>query len=221
MKLYNIHMDAIGKYNRIINAGTTYIVNKLSEMQLNALGYYNIVSESPHNRRYYINTQTKSLIDNKYTIGYTFIEKTLFDIQLLMLSDLRIVYEEKVLRPLIDTGLGYNVFGGQLDVIEMQDAKDNAETTIIDSDSNEQTVDGTIYTTIANAVKSKRNMLRVAGKTKVSEVKALATVAECINYEHEAYDYIVTQEDVDNDSSGTLVLDQIIVRYINNITDWD
>ena len=176
MKLYNIHMDAIGKYNTIINAGTTYIVNKLSEMQLNALGYYNIVSESPHNRRYYINTQTKSLVDNKYTIGYTFIEKTLFDVQLLMLSDLRIVYEEKVLRPLIDTGLGYNVFGGQLDVIEMQDAKDNAETTIIDSDNNEQTVDGTIYTTIGNAVKSKRNMLRVAGKTKVSELLKSGTL---------------------------------------------
>ena len=219
-KLYNNHTDTIGNYKTITSTDTVYIVDKLSEIELNNLGYYQIVSESPQDRRYYINTQVKALILNKYTISYTAVEKALLDIQSRMLDDLRSAYEEKSIRPIVDTGLGYNVFGGQLDVIELQDAKNNAETIIIDADNNEQNVDGVAYTAIADAVKLDRTTLRLTGKAKVSEVNALTTVDECITYEHQPYDYTITQEDIDNCHECEYILGEIIVKYTNNITDW-
>ena len=219
-KLYNIATDSIGNYKTIKVDDTVYIVDNSSEPVLNDLGYYQIVSESPEDRRYYINTQVKALVLNKYTISYTTVEKALLDVQSRMLDDLRSAYEEKSIRPIVDTGLGYNVFGGQLDVIELQDAKNNTESVIIDADNNEQNVDGVAYTAIADAVKLDRTTLRLTGKAKVSEVNALTTVNECILYEHQPYDYTITQEDIDNCLECGYTLGEIIVKYTNNITDW-
>lgn len=56
--------------------------------------------------------------------------------------------------------------------------------------------------------------------TKETAINALGSVADCILYEKQPYDYTITAEDVANDLTGTLVEGTIVTRYRNNVTDW-
>lgn len=220
MKLYNQNTDKIENLKVIPTAEANYIADKLSDAELNALGYYKLSIASTPDRRYYTYTKSGLVVGTVYEVTYIATERPLYDVQTRMLDKLRSVYEYLGERPKIDTGLGYYVYGGRDDIEELVDAKDNAETTILDADDNIQNVTGVSYTAIATAIKAHRAMLRNRAKFKVSEIKAFTTIEQCINYEHEPYDYTVTQEDVDNDIDGTLTLGQIITRYRDNITDW-
>jgi len=53
---------------------------------------------------------------------------------------------------------------------------------------------------------------------KEAEIEALTTLAECIDYEYFAYDYTITQEDIDNGYEGQV--DDIVVRHKNKVKDW-
>ena len=214
MRLYNIAKDRVEDVKVVTIGNENIIVSKATEQFLNSGGYYYIESTSPLDKRYYDNTKTKALIVNKYVMGYTSVQKSLYDVQERMLKDLRTSYEDKSFRPLVDTGLGYNVYGGQLDVIELQDAKDNTETIIVDADNNEQTVDGASYTIIATAVKTNRNLLRTTGKIKVSEVKILVDVDDCILYEKSPYD-CPELDDQGVPTGGT------VTCYRNKVKDWE
>lgn len=220
MKLYNQLDDKIENLKVIYHTSGNYVVDKLDITTLNTLGYYPIVQVSPPDRRYYTATRAESIVGENYEISYTPIEKPLAVVQDRMLDDLRDVYNKKALRPRVDTGLGYDVYGSQSDIAEFVDAKDNAETEIVDADNNIQSVTGVSYTTIADAIKADRAILRATGKTKVAEIKAFTTIQECIDYEHEAYDYTITQEDIDNNPEAGWTLGEIITRYRDNITDW-
>lgn len=69
-------------------------------------------------------------------------------------------------------------------------------------------------------VQNQANDIYATQDVKEAEIEALTTLAECIDYEHFAYDYTITQEDVDNDIDGTLVLDEVVQRYKNKVKDW-
>ena len=62
----------------------------------------------------------------------------------------------------------------------------------------------------------------IYGKQDAKElaVTNFTTVAECIAYENEAYDYTITAEDVANDIDGSLVEGTIVSRIRNNLREW-
>ena len=109
MKLYNSHTDSIGKFKTITDGNTVYIVSKLTEQALNDLGYYEIVYESQPSRRYYISTQVKTLIANKYTVSFTSVQKELSDVKALMYTDWLEYANEKEEALTVDSSIGINV----------------------------------------------------------------------------------------------------------------
>ena len=215
MKLYNLATDKIEDLTVVTINDVNVIVEKTTEQVLNEGGYYHISYISPPNRRYYTVTQTKSLVDNVYVVGYTSVEKPLADVIALMEKDLRETYYKTYLElPRINTGLGYDVWGSLESVEELRMWKDYAYTEIIDADDNTQTVDGTSYTAIADAIKTYRRLVYDRRKVKVSEVHTLVDVDACILYE--ATPYGCPELDLEgNPTGGTTTC------YRNLVKDWE
>lgn len=218
MKLYNLITDKVSDHTLIETAEMTYIAAKLSEVELNALGYYYVQYVSVPDRRYYTYVKNASIIGDKYVVDHIATERPLYDVQTRMLKDLREVYIELGIKPRLDSTLGYDIFGGRSDIEDFQMWKDYAETEIIDADGDFQSVTGTSYDTFATVIKTYRRLLFTTGKTKTAEVKAFTTIGQCINYENDPYDYTITAEDVLQNPD--LVEGTVITRYRNNITDW-
>ena len=221
MKLYSALTDKIQNTKTHTVGGTVYVLDKLSDAELNAINLHRISYGSQFDSRYYTNTETRALVLDVYAISYTQGLKLVADVKDRMLSDLRDVYEAKQLNPLVSTGLGYNVYGSRDSVDDLIDAKDNAEPTIIDADNNVQNVTGVEYGIIADVIKADRNTTRAIAKSKVAEIRAFNTIVECEYYEATPYTYTYTQEDVDNDITGTIVLGETTTRYTNNVTSWE
>ena len=217
MKLYNISTDKIENTKVVTIGDSNVIVSKVSEAELNAGGYYYIVSHSPANRRYYINTPTRELIENKYVLDYTSVQKDLADVVNLLFKDLRVTYYALLDNPKVDTTLGYYVWGGLESVEELRMWKDYAYNEIIDADEQTQSVDGNSYSTIGHAIKADRRGKYDTRKIKVAEIQAFTTVDECIYYE--ATPYIVNEEILDENGDGTGEFHDVSY-YRNNVTDW-
>jgi ribosomal protein S9 len=77
-----------------------------------------------------------------------------------------------------------------------------------------------MYDIIINAIKINGGVLFGQKRAVKNAIKALTTVQQCIDFENEPYDYIVTQEDVDNDPEGTLTVGETIVKHRNNVKEW-
>lgn len=219
MKLYNIITNEIENIRGLEINGILVNISSVAEHVLNKRGYYSIVFNSLPDTRYYSYVRSESLIGIKYTISYAAVEKSLEEVIARMLKTLRKKYEDVSLRPKVDTGLGYFVYGGSDDINELIIWKDYAETEIFDAYGNIQSVTGASYTAIASAIKNNRQRLFREAKTKVSEIKALASIDECITYEHSPYDTV--EEIVDDFGEPTGEGTHTVTRYINNVLDWE
>jgi len=218
MRLYNSHIDQVENIDTFVFEGIRYIVNKLSEAQLNSFGRYRLSFESPFAKRYYINTQIRELIGNLYTIHYTKVDKELIDVKKLMAKDLRDTYHSLKDRPRVDTGLGFYVYGGLDDIEEMKTWYDDGETAIEDADDNLVTIELSDYVTIRNAILADRQILFYKRKTKIQELIDMVDVDACIYYE--ATPYIVNEEILDENDIGTGEFHDV-TYYKNNCTDWN
>ena len=218
MKLYNLNTDKIENIKTFVFEGIRYILDKLSETQLNSIGLYRIAFESPYARRYYISTQIKALIGNIYTISYIKVDKPLIDVKKLMAKDLRETYKSFKDRPRVDTGLGFDVYGGLNDIEEIKTWYDDGETVIEDADDNLVTVAPSDYLTIRTAILADRKALFIKRKTKIQELIDLIDVEACVYYE--ATPYIVNEEILDEGGNGTGEFHDV-TYYKNNVTDWD
>lgn len=215
MKLYNLELDKIENIKTINTDDGVRYVNKLTTSELVVQGYYPIEYTTIPNRRYYTYTVVKSIINDVYTVTYSPIERPLATVIGLMEKDLRETYYKTYLElPRIDTGLGYDVWGSLESVEELRMWKDYAYTEIIDADDNTQTVDGTSYTAIADAIKTYRRLVYDRRKVKVSEVHTLVDVDACILYE--ATPYGCPELDLEgNPTGGTTTC------YRNLVKDWE
>ena len=121
----------------------------MSEVELVDAGYLPIKYGPIPNRRYYTTTEVKEVIGNAYTITYTPVEKSVEDVQKLLLKDISGSFKAFGKRPVVDTGLGFYVDGGLDDLQRFEIGKelvvDEANEPILDKDSKEQYKDVTEY----------------------------------------------------------------------------
>ena len=220
MKLYNIATDKIENRKTIkTNDGTLY-PNKLTDAQLNSYGYYRVKYESAPNRRYYNATKSASVVGTEYVVGYTVTEKPIEEVKGLMFNDL---FDEGLKREnsaKVDTGLGFTVDGSERGLSAFALGAKKGVSRVRDENFMPHNVTVPQVNAILTAIEDNILSIFNAKEAKFDEIIALTTVAVCIEYENTPYDYVVTQEDVDIDLEGTLVLGQIITKYSNKVKEW-
>ena len=138
MRLYNSNTSKIEEVGAILETldGIMY-VDKLSETQLNELGYFRVEYGVLPNRRYYSSEEVGVVVGDKYVISYNAIDKPLADTKELLLKSLHDRKEEILAsRPHVDTTLGFFVDGGYRDIINLRGLKDIGATFCIDIDGN-------------------------------------------------------------------------------------
>ena len=214
MKLYNISTDKIEDKKVVLINGVNIIVDKVSEQVLNDGGYYYVSYESPPNKRYYISTQTKALIDNTYVVGYTSIDKAVSDVQGLMIKDLMeqgIIYGDEAT---VDTGLGFIVRGRDEDLVAFNIGSSRNRNSARDVNGQEHSLNPAQLGDIATLIEDNGMMLYDVKWGKFDEVQLFTTVDECMLYEAAPYDCPELDEE-GNLTGGTTTC------YRNKIKDWE
>jgi hypothetical protein len=220
MKLYNQSIDKVQEYKIIETPDGNLYPNRLTEEQRNNYGYYDVEFQSPPNRRYYTSTKTASIVGNKYVVGYTATERPLEEVKNKMIKDWSEVVDEKESDPILTTSLGITVKAGRADLDSFERGAKRNKNSMRDYAGVEHAITPNEMAKIAQEIEDAGEALFDLKFSKLDEIRALSTVQACIDYENEPYDYVVTQEDVDNDIDGTLTVGQIITRYRNNVKEW-
>ena len=220
MKLYNANTDKIENLKTIKTVDGILYPSKLTEEQLNSYNYYKVEYTPAPNRRYYNSTKTSSLVGSKYVVGYTTTPKQLDEIKGKMVKDLFEAGEQYEATASIDTGLGFEVEASPRALQAFGLGAKKSKGNVRDKNFMKQTVTTQEANAIVSAVEDKLLALFETKEAKFDEILALPDIASCELYERAPYDYIITQEDVDNDIEGTLVLGDIIVRYKNKVKEW-
>ena len=219
MKVYNSKTNRIEELNPTIQTdnGILY-TSKMSEVELNNEGIYFIEYKSKPNRRYYTYTEESSLVDNKYVVSYTTIDRPISEVHESMLQDLSKAYAEYKDRPKVDTGLGFVVDGGYNDIKNFEIGKKYALPEVKDANNNKHSVTISDYDTILSAIELNGISLFVTKDTKEQEIRALTTVEDCILYEATPYEETV---DVVDEMTGEPIGEtQVVTKYRNNVKEW-
>ena len=220
MKLFNQNKDKVENKKTITTVNGTMYVNKLTEEQLNSFGYHLIEYQSVPNRRYYTSKKSSSLVGNKFIVGYTSVEKPLEEVIGLMVKDWGEVASKKEADPILTTTLGITVRAGREDLDSFERGAKRNKTSMRDYQGVEHTIAPNDMAKIAQEIEDAGEVLFDLKFAKLDEIRVLTSLAECMAYEKEPYDYIVTQEDVDNDIEGSLTLGETIIKYKNNVKEW-
>ncbi len=216
MKLYNKNTDKIGNIKVIQDNGTFY-VNRLSDKQLNELGYFKVIYESKPSRRYYNFTENKELVGNVFTISYTATDKPLKSVKKLMLKDLKESFLSYALRPKVDTGLGFIVDGGRDDIKNFEIGKKYGLEAIKDADGNRHPVTDSDYDTVITAIEQKGMSLYATKWQKEAEINEMGTIDEIVLYEATPYE---VQEEITDEVGEPTGETRTVTRYKNNTQEW-
>ena len=214
MKLYNIATDLIEDKKVVTIGDTNVIVDKVTEEVLNSGGYYYISYESPPNKRYYTSTQNKALVDNTYVVGYTAVQKSVSDVQGLMIKDLMeqgVKYGDEAT---VDTGLGFIVRGREEDLVAFNIGSSRNRNSARDVNGQEHSLNPAQLGDIASLIEDNGMLLYDVKWGKFDEVQLFTTVDECILYEATPYDCPEFDEE-GNPTGGTTTC------YRNLVKDWE
>ena len=224
MKRYNITEDKIVTVPSTLKVGgVTKLTNRMSEVELVDAGYLPIKYGSLPNRRYYTTTEKREAVDNVYTITYTPVEKSVADVQKLLLKDISGSFKAFGKRPVVDTGLGFNVDGGLDDLQRFEIGKELEVGVMMDKDGISHDVSADDYDAVILAIKTYGLKLYQTKWVREAEVKAFSTIVECMAYEKTPY----TVSELIVDDNGDAVLDadgneqyQDVVHYKNQCKEW-
>ncbi len=224
MKRYNTAEDKIVTVPSTIKVGgITKLTNRMSEEELIGAGYLPVKYGSLPDRRYYTTTEVKEVIDDVYTITYTPVEKSVADVQKLLLKDISDSFKSFGKRPVVDTGLGFNVDGGLDDLQRFEIGKELGITVMMDKDGISHDVSADDYDAVILAIKTYGLTLYQTKWTREVAVKAFDNLADCMTYEKTPY----TVSELIVDYNGDAVLDadgneqyQDVVHYKNQCKEW-
>jgi len=220
--MYNEHKDTVEELpvQYTTDEGVLIYPRRLDEQQLNSLGLYSVVMSSKPDSRYYSYVEEGELVDNVYTISYVATELPLAEVQARMLQSVTDSFLAQCTRLPVDTGLGFSVDGGLNDLQLFELGKTQGILTVRDVDDNTHTIVLEDYNTIIDKINAKGEVTMQYKWDKKDEVKALATIDECKEYEHYPYDVLLVDE------NGDPILDaddneQYVTYYKNKCTDWE
>ena len=182
MKLYNIHKNKIEDLPYIDDNGIKYPL-RMSDNQLNRIGYYRVEYRGVPNRKYYTFSETRKVQGSIYVIDYKTIDKPLDGVKSLMLHELKTQFTKESLRPRITTGLGYEVDGGRHDLENFTIGRKHNVTMITDADNNIHSVTDADYAKIIDAIEKKGMELMSMKWQRRDAINALPDVASCVAFE--------------------------------------
>lgn len=221
MKLYDqTNMKIVNTKTIKDTNGATLYVDRVDEAVLNEAGYFKVEYQPTPNRRYYIATETEGVVGNKYVVGYTATERPLSEVKKAMLKDWAEYADQKENSMTIVTSLGIEVKANAVALTAFSIGAKRGKTYLRDKNYQKHAVTAQEMQTVYNEIEDNADAFFDLKGDKFDEIMALPTVQACIDYENFAEDYVVTQEDVDNDIEGTLTLGQIITRYKNKVKEW-
>lgn len=220
MKLYNQNIGKIGKYKDIKTVDGTLYTSKLTDEQLASYGYFKLEYGAMPNTRYYTVTQERGIVGNKFVIGYTATEKDIMDVKKAMFKDLFERGEQKENEAKVDTAHGFRVEGNSRALTAFTLGSKKGVTRIRDENFMPHNLTVPQVNKILSDIEDNILTIFNTKEAKFDEILILPTVADCMAYEREPYDYVITQEDVDNDIGGNLTVGQAVVRYRNNVKEW-
>ena len=224
MKRYNTIEDKIVTVPATIKVGgVTKLTNRMSEVELVDAGYLPVKYGSLPNRRYYTTTEVKEVVDNVYTITYTPVEKSVADVQKLLLKDISDSFKSFGKRPVVDTGLGFNVDGGLDDIQRFEIGKELGVTVMMDKNGVSHDVTADDYDAVILAIKTYGLSLYQTKWAREAEVKDFDNIADCMTYEKTPY--IVSELIVDDKGDSVLDTDgneqyQNVTHYKNQCKEW-
>jgi len=188
------------------------------ESTLNSLGIYKAnVINSTESKRYYIISEN---IDYETaTVTYTETPKDLDEIKRLMNISIKERFQEKLDHAEVPTSLGYSVDGGYISVKNFEIGKKHNIPKVKDYDNNFHDVQESDYDTIISEIELYGITLYNQKWSVQAEVQALQDINACKLFEHEPYDYTLTEDDI-TELDGTQKVGDVVTRYKNNCKDW-
>lgn len=217
MKLYNQNNDKIEDIEYFDKDGIKYI-SKMSEEELNSYGYFKLKYKTRPSSRYYTYTENVGLIGNLFTFDYIRDNKPLDDVKKLMLQDLKETLVKVSEKPIVDTGLGFSVDGGRIDVKNFEIGKKYNLPMVKAADNNFYPVTQEDYDTIISAIELNGIMVYQRKWEIEQEIAGLTSVAECERFENEPYE--VTEEIIDYETGQPTGETQVVTKYKNNVKEW-
>lgn len=197
----------------------TMYVDRMTETHLNALGYFKVEFKPKPNSRYYVFSESKSIVNGKFVVDYDTVEKPLDEVVKLMLFDLKQAHDKYSVRPRVWVeSLGYFVDGSRHDKENFEVGRDLALPQIKDADNDwhDATLDD--YEAILFAIKVNGVMLWDRKNQIESEIKALPDVTACEAYEKHPVPVMVDVLDpVTLEPTGQQVED---IQYKNKVKEW-
>ena len=216
MRLYNSTTQKIEELKTITIDGVLVYVDKLSNAELVAYGYYRVAYDAKPDARYYNYSESGSIDGEFYTTHYAAIEKKLDEVKARMKAELKGVFEAKGLKPIVDTGLGFSVDGGRGNLQDFESGLAMGVLSVRASDNTMHEVTVPQMESIITAIRANGLSLYQIKWTKEAQIDALADVEACKLYEATPYEYTLTQADV---MMGGEVGD-VVTRYKNNVMEW-
>jgi len=223
MKLYNQNTDKIENIKYIDNNGIKYI-NNLTDVELNSYGYYKLEYSSVPNTRYYNAEKTSELIEGVYKISYIQTDKPIEEIKIKMRKDLKEAFIGYAERPSVDTGLGFSVDGGIIDVKNFEIGRKYVLPQVKAADGIFYDVTDENYIAIISAIELNGITLYQTKWGKELYINSIDNIGDCILYEATPYE---AQQRIEDDFTGEPILDgegneqfETVTRYKNNIKEW-
>ena len=218
MKLYNQNTNRVVTTKTVTTDKGIFYVNKLTDEQLNTLGYYKLKYENQPSRRYYTSEVTTAIVNGVYTTSYRAVDKEISTVKAAMIKDLFETAEILLDTAEIDTTLGFKVKAARKDLDTYERGSKRNVLDVRDVNFKKYTITKQELDSIVNAVETNGILLLQTKGIKFDEIDAFTTVAECILYE--ATPYEVEEEIIDEMGEPTGEGTHTVTRYKNNVKEW-
>jgi hypothetical protein len=219
MKIFNNNTGKIENLPKLIKINNVNkYSNKLTEEELNSVGYYKIFKSIQPDKRYCTFKEIGSVSDGKYNISYETTPRDVEQVKTTMLKTLSESYGKFMERPNVNTSLGFTVNGGRSDIFNFEDGKLFNLPQVKDISGVWHDVEPEDYDTIVTEIKQNGLDMYSEKWSREQEIMSMTTLDECINFEHFPY----TIEVLVTDETGEAILDEngneqyeIITKYKN------
>lgn len=183
MTLYSTHKDKIDDFDLIVADNVIMYTNRVSEEELNKYGYFYVQYLNAHDRRFYLSEENKGIVDGKYLVWYTKIERPLAEVKDQLKAKVKEIFISESKRPRVDTGLGYSIDGSREDLENFNIGKKRGFPFIKDVDGMDHPATTAEYDAAITAIEDYGMFLLQKKWNSEADIENLKTIDECIAFD--------------------------------------